>query len=446
MILKKYYVFICLIFAFSQKGFSSQLYLPRVCINKSDLPKNLEVEVVDNTFVFKSLDSELIAFYFKNNPSLEIPRSLQKNHLPILQFKTYITDALERNYKIENIRKSPFHYLYQKTENFFNDQNINDTFPAILNKKDLEEYLEIPFNYYYKGKFIKNKLRIFFEVRSPVKIKDFSFGTIDINSNEDKSNNLINSDTLKIYKVRSVDPLPLDFKIKLSSPENYIIPSLELVLDSIQFNYYSDKAMLFVKEFDQDVFARESFIAGRMPDLLLKNGKCNQYNFEYRTLASREKYKNLYDDVFNKYNEIFLKFKNTSSFWKNVNLNEMQKFLTDLKLYFYQPVFYTFTGNGTVDVKCILSPDLINFDEEPKSIYANDIQDIVKIPREIIRNFDVMTKSKTSRVRIIRKYVLNENWKPESSNQHDTDYLKKIKNISSKSLFKDSDLECLGEN
>lgn len=436
------------------------LFKSKLCMVKKDLPQGISAKVVKeaNVFQFESTSKELFRFYFKPELKKAFPQTMSKQHLPVM---IYENGALLDNFYGE--WRPTFGTLAMKESsgiNSFLGYSLETHWPYWhLDKNDLKNFLEIPLSYYYKDKFVKNKLKIYLKIKPPVTTDNFVFPQMEVIRGMFQQGEV---SQVNVEKVLTESPLPPGFRIFPPTDKHFTQPELSNIYRMLKFEYNGRDPIFFVKEFSEAVFESNIIASGKIPDLIINGKNCFEYNSEFKFLAQKDKHKELYDNFYGQYQSILEQVKKTQD--GTIKIKELIDSLRSIDLYYTQPLGFEFPGNGIEKSRCLFHRYAMPFDhnESVSKMVSATAPEKITIPSEEEKSIEVEFNKTSSRIRLIKKYVLNEDWEPLSDQQSELssfngafgrpaqkkktekkDYLKGVKVAKEKSNFSDSELICL---
>lgn len=439
---------------------ADKIFKSKYCAVKKDIPLNFELknQTDENGFSLESKDGTQAMVFYKEKLDFILTHPIPKNVFPI---------GIAENGKVLAYRpggweeSNPFADNVDSRGGIVFGRHLENAFPMIwLDKKDLKEFLKLPLHYYYKGKLIKNNLRMYSEIKPPGDLNHFAFlGLEPIHGMiEPQDKNMATE--VKVLKVSTESPLPPGLIIEKTKYEFYFRPNIKYY-QQIEVKYSGKEQIIFPKEFAENVFGNNYINQGRIANLILKDRKCYTYAIQNKFPASREKNKNLYDAFLSFFKSIVDDLK------KNPQLKQdLEQLLAQLKsidLYYTQPLGFEFPGNGLVESKCRIEPYQLDFknDDEITLKPLTTLPETVDLPEDTVTRIELVANNQSYFIRFIKRYSLNESWTPldkkgpeliscngftgcpEQPIKEKINYLKNVKVNSLKKEFSDEDLTCL---
>lgn len=430
----------------------------KLCVVKKDLPESLSVSAHPKASLFQlqSSNNDLFRFYFKPELKKTFPSNMSKKHFPVLIFEN--GELLDNFY---GEWRAGFNTIAMKESSglsYFLGHSVETHWPyRKLDKKDLTNYLEIPLNYYFQGKFVKNKLQIYLRPVAPATVDNFIYPKMEVIRGMFQTEEV---SRVKIDKILTLLPLPAMFKIELRRQDETLHPDVAQIVGRLNLTYTGKDPIFFVKEYDEDVFENEKFATGKIPDLIINNKKCFEYNAEFKFLASKEKHKPLYDTFYGQYESILEQLKKQD---KSIKVADLINSLKEIDLYYTQPLGFEFPGNGLEKSECFIRNYGVSFsqNESNSKMVSATVPSTITIPPEEEKIIEVESNNKVSKVRFIKKYVINDRWEPLDKQDGEVasfngafgmppqkkkeriNYLKDVKLVKSKSQFREDELVCL---
>lgn len=430
----------------------------KLCVVKRDLPESLSVSAHPKASLFQlqSMNNDSFRFYFKPELKKMFPSNMSKKHFPVLIFEN--GELLDNFY---GEWRAGFNTIAMKQSSglsYFLGHSVETHWPyRKLDKKDLTNYLEIPLNYYFQGKFVKNKLQIYLKPVAPATVDNFIYPRMEVIRGMFQTEEV---SRVRIEKISTLLPLPAMFKIEPLRQDEILYPGVAEIVGRLTLIYSGKEPIFFVKEYDEDVFENEKFATGKIPDLIINNKKCFEYNSEFKFLASKDRHKPLYDIFYGQYESILEQLKKQN---KKIKVADLVNSLKEIDLYYTQPLGFEFPGNGLERSECFIRNYSISFsqNESASKMISATVPSTIMIPPEEEKTIEIESLNKVSKVRFIKKYVINESWEPldkqygevasfngafgmpQQKEKERINYLKDVKLVKGKSQFGDDELVCL---
>lgn len=408
------------------------------CVVKSDLPKDVEFQ-----FKNKSLASLIGKGSLTLSAPFEkmfyFPKSLDSKNLPV----SVLTK--ENNYSIgySGYDIDPYSGGNVLSQGFTEEVllGVGGDIPLMRNSQEispeeLKNFVSIPIKFFVGDKIETNVLN--------VKIKII---------------NQPHGEHYQVEKVISLKPLPSGLSI---SGESFYKLSRVDLFRALLFKNIGDNQIMFVKDFSQDLPDLVDLKRYVFPFYIFNNGQCYEISIDNKVIIPREEGGKEYEAFAKKYIEPL----------RAINTERVQKYIDNLskkELYDLFPLGHVFKGNGRIVKDCgIKSYQFHNLFYDRKSGLKdnisrfngrdNSIASDVIIPPETIREIEINNNGKKSKLRVLKKYFLNENWKPAHILRKEREecgvfcpkifaeekmkYFKNVKITYPQSIFKDEELIC----
>lgn len=442
-----------------------ELFSPQLCIVKKDLPPTVKVKAdpSSNTFLFSSIGSDVSMFFFKPEIKKDFPKSRLKTQLPVV-----IMEDNQMKYYDSFGNWVDYGYAFGDFEDdsagaFLGRSLINTYAYWNFDMKDLKEYLEIPFNYYYKDQYIKNNLRFYTEVKPPGTKDKFHFTGVEVIPGITSPKDAVT----EVRNTKIVPQFPLPPGLTIEAPKNtfYEKPKLLNFMMRAEYKFTGKEPIYFMKDFAEDVFANDMINTGRLANMFMKDSKCSQYLSGKRFLASRDKHASLYREFFEQYNFLIKEIVKTSPEAKDLEIKSSLEQLKKLDLYYNKPFGFVFPGSSTSEIDCRISDYEIPFEENRtvNEIAPATVPELINIPKEDYASIVINNASKEWKIRFVRQYIVNKRWepldkqgkelsswngvfgKPKEEVKPYVNYLKDVKVVPFTSPFAKDELVCIEE-
>lgn len=388
------------------------------CLLKKDIPAGIRFSFKDNeTFEFLSDDSA-VTILKESVIKPKLPSTLKNNHFPVVvavkgKFYYYLNNSW--NISSAPLKNNPLSYGFEPRLKMSYSGSVSamSNLPD-LKEEDLNSPVIIPFHYYLGDKFVRNKLRVFIKK--------------------------ISNEGFKIISISSEAPLPNGLTV---TGRNFKLPIKEDMYGAINFNYVSDTPLVFVKEYSQslaDFFLLQEYL---FPVYINEKGVCFVSSIEKPELLSREGN----EDVYKQYDSVVSDLSMVAN-----NKDEIDKIklsFTREMLYRNYPLGHILRGNGREATECSFTSDVFQsyFKNETENIQkAKTEADLktIKIPKEKAAFIEIYHKGKKTKILLLKRYTLNDEWKPEGVGNAEFDcmpFCPKILNKKTNKYFKNSEIK-----
>lgn len=397
------------------------LFSVEYCVENKEFPNDVEVvrEQLENNYVrlrFLSKTKGRAWALYKDGygEGINFPRNLASNHLPISLYKNgsaYIYNSFYGLEKRYGFLPGGFFGANKGVEESRvtgrEDYELMITVPKhlrrsglMLDLSDIENFLEIPFNYYYGDSFIKNKLRIYIDVIGELKT-GIAF----------------------IRYIEPVDKLPEGIQVRpletigpaVNAPLNVFANALfNSIINSLEIVNVSNNNFWLVKEFDKPVPSHDLVFHNTDIVMASDGHKCLGYDHSFSFSLDKNKNLKRYESTINHLKGLInAQFKGKIS---DDKLNSVLSEIESISIVEDMPIGFVFSSNPFFEGSCEISKHNIRlgriFKNNAVHEAVKEVPSVISIPVPEIIPLKLKIGNEENVVNLIRRYNLNADWLP----------------------------------